>query len=234
MSIEQPGSPGTPCRHRFVLVGAVAGAGLLEAQENAAVEDGRRMDEEALFINASYGRSSPYGHRIDLLTVGPSTGRYMVEYHLLPLVIARRDPFGNKTAVSQAPLYQLILPLLIAGEIDIYGEKDNRANRIVRPLLYLNARHHAILWSKDQRRLRILPVGLFSPVYMISLFYKHNTDIFVGHNRWMNWSPGIGLNLMGRGVQIQAGYNINIEFDRHRAQKRRWPYVMVGLTAAVL
>jgi hypothetical protein len=110
MSIEQPGSPGTPCRHRFVLVGAVAGAGLLEAQENAAVEDGRRMDEEALFISTSYGRFSPYGHRIDLLTVGPSTGRYMVEYHLIPLVIARRDPFGNKTAVSQAPLYQLICP----------------------------------------------------------------------------------------------------------------------------
>ena len=55
MSIEQHGSPGTPCRHRFVLVGAVAGAGLLEAQENAAVEDGRRMDEEALFISTSYG-----------------------------------------------------------------------------------------------------------------------------------------------------------------------------------
>ena len=96
MSIEQPGSPGTPCRHRFVLVGAVAGAGLLEAQENAAVEDGRRMDEEALFISTSYGRFSPYGHRIDLLTVGPSTGRYMVEYHLIPLVIARVIPSATK------------------------------------------------------------------------------------------------------------------------------------------
>ena len=79
------------------------GAGLLEAQENAAVEDGRRMDEEALFISTSDGRFSPYGHLIDLLTVGPSTARYMVEYHLIPLVIARSDPFGNKTAVFSGP-----------------------------------------------------------------------------------------------------------------------------------
>jgi hypothetical protein len=124
---------------------------------------------------------------------------YMTEVCLFTIAQIENDRYNSeKRNISSNHLFDI-------GRMIFSSSRREPIDRISFYLnSVLNAKHHLILSAHES----------LLPKYYISIFLKNYTDIFLYRKiKWINFSPGLGLEVSFSGVQLNAGYNYNIGWN---------------------
>jgi len=122
---------------------------------------------------------------------------YYVSMNLLSLSLKDRynDDKINYSSFVFGPLVFYWLGFMgIANESDKEEQK-----KLLYGYTFFNSKIHKLLITGDNTKL--------------SVFLKNSTDwFFIREHKWWHFSPGLGLNYEYKDLQLQVGYNYNIDY----------------------